>query len=139
MTTTAATKPAGQQITDEVASWPGVTAGTGRRGEFGFRVGRRAIGHLHGDRSAHFSFPKEIWRDLFAQGRVVHHPVFPGKEGLVMNVFEPFSRYSSPSRRAVEAICPNASDPELGSVIAHAPILSIVGRSSAQLGRRVIR
>jgi hypothetical protein len=81
MTTTVATKPAGQQITDEVTSWPGVTAGTGRRGEFGFRVGRREIGHLHGDRSAHFSFPKEIWRDLFAQGRVVHHPVFPGKEG----------------------------------------------------------
>ena len=39
------------------------------------------IGHLHGDRSAHFSFPKQVWRDLFAQGRVVHHPVFPGKEG----------------------------------------------------------
>ena len=81
MTTTAATKPAGQQITEEVTSWPGVTAGTGSRGEFGFRVGRREIGHLHGDRSAHFSFPKQIWRDLFAQGRVVHHPVFPGKEG----------------------------------------------------------
>ena len=81
MTTTAATKPAGQQITEEVTSWPGVRAGIGSRGEFGFRVGRREIGHLHGDRSAHFSFPKEIWRDLFAQGRVVHHPVFPGKEG----------------------------------------------------------
>ena len=51
---------------------------------------------------------------------------------FVMNVFEPLSRYSSPSRRAVDAICPNASDPELGSVIAHAPILSIVSRSSAQ-------
>jgi hypothetical protein len=30
----------------------------GRRGEFGFRVGRREIGHLHGDHAAHFSFPK---------------------------------------------------------------------------------
>jgi hypothetical protein len=30
---------------------------------------------------AHFSFPKDVWADLFAQGRVVHHPVFPGKAG----------------------------------------------------------
>ena len=50
---------------------------------------------------------------------------------LVMNVFEPLSTYSSPSRRAVDFIEPNASDPESGSVIAHAPILSSVSRSSA--------
>jgi hypothetical protein len=72
---------ASQQITDEVTSWPGVEAGPGRRGEFAFRVGRREIGHLHGDHAAHFSFPKQIWAGLFAQGRVFHHPVFPGKEG----------------------------------------------------------
>src|SRR5881392_4034481 len=72
---------ASQVITEEVTSWPGVEAGPGRRGEFAFRVGRREIGHLHGDHAAHFSFPKDVWADLFAQGRVVHHPVFPGKEG----------------------------------------------------------
>jgi hypothetical protein len=72
---------AGQIITDEVTSWPGIEAGVGGRGEFAFRVGRREIGHLHGDRAAHFSFPKPVWEELFAQGRVVHHPVFPGKVG----------------------------------------------------------
>ena len=41
---------ASEQITSEVTSWPGVEAGPGRRGEFAFRVGRREIGHLHGDR-----------------------------------------------------------------------------------------
>jgi Family of unknown function (DUF5519) len=70
-----------EQITEEVTSWPGVEAGPGRRGEFAFRVGRREIGHLHGDHAAHFSFPKEVWTDLFEQGRVVHHPVFPGRQG----------------------------------------------------------
>src|SRR3954466_14617975 len=70
-----------RQITDEVTSWDGVEAGPGRRGEFAFRVGRREIGHLHGDRAAHFSFPKDVWAALFAEGRVVHHPVFPGREG----------------------------------------------------------
>jgi hypothetical protein len=72
---------ASQRITDEVTSWPGVTAGPGRRGEFAFRVGRREIGHLHGDHAAHFSFPKQVWTDLYQRGRVVHHPVFPGKQG----------------------------------------------------------
>jgi hypothetical protein len=70
-----------EQITEEVTSWPGVEAGPGSRGEFAFTVGRRQIGHLHGDRSAHFSFPKGVWADLMEQGRVVEHPVFPGKVG----------------------------------------------------------
>jgi hypothetical protein len=72
---------ASEQITEEVTSWPGVTAGYGQRGEFSFRIGRREIGHLHGDHAAHFSFPKYVWAELFEQGRVVHHPVFPGKVG----------------------------------------------------------
>lgn len=75
------TPSASQQITDEVLSWPGVQAGPGSRGEYAFTVGRRQIGHLHGDHAAHFSFPKQVWTELFAQGRIVHHPVFPGKQG----------------------------------------------------------
>ena len=72
---------ASQIIIAEVTGWPGVEAGPGRRGELAFRVGRREIGHLHGDRSAHFSFPKQVWAELFEQGRVGYHPVFPGKPG----------------------------------------------------------
>jgi hypothetical protein len=75
------TRTASEQITEEVTSWPGIEAGEGRRGEFAFKVGRREIGHLHGDRAAHFSFPKQVWAELVAQGRIVHHPVFPGKPG----------------------------------------------------------
>ncbi len=73
---------ASQQITREVSSWPGVEAGAGSRGEFGFRVGGRELGHLHGDFAAHFSFPKELGLRLRAEGRVVDHPVFPGKPGF---------------------------------------------------------
>lgn len=75
------TPTASRQITDEVTSWPGVEAGPGRRGEFAFRIGRREIGHLHGDRAAHFSFPKDVWARLRAEGRITDHPVFPGREG----------------------------------------------------------
>ena len=68
-----------QRITEEVGSWPGVSVGPGSRGEYAFTVGRRQIGHLHGDHSAHFSFPKAVWSELYEQGRIVHHPVFPAK------------------------------------------------------------
>ena len=68
-------------ITDEVTAWPGVTAGPGRRGEFSFKVGQREIGHLHGDRVAHFGFPKAVWQELYDSGRIGYHPVFPGKPG----------------------------------------------------------
>src|SRR5438552_18053464 len=73
---------ASEQITEKVTSWPGVTAATGRRGEFAFKVGGREIGHLHGDHAAHFGFPKEVWRSLFEQGRIAYHPVFPGRPGF---------------------------------------------------------
>jgi len=75
------TPTAGSAITAEVTSWPGVTAGPGRRGEFSFKVGRREIGHLHGDRAAHFFFAKDAWAQLIAEGRIAEHPVFPGKAG----------------------------------------------------------
>ena len=70
-----------QQITEEVTSWEGVESGYGRRGEFAFKVRGREIGHLHGDHAAHFFFPKDVWASLFKEQRIVHHPVFPGREG----------------------------------------------------------
>jgi hypothetical protein len=75
------TRTASRRITDEVTSWPGVEAGPGSRGEFAFKVGRREIGHLHGDHAAHFGFPKDLWAELMKQGRIVPHPVFPDSHG----------------------------------------------------------
>ena len=71
-----------ERITAEVTSWPGVTAGHGERGEYGFKVGRREIGHLHGDRVLHIGFPKAVWHELHDAGRIDYHPVFPGKPGF---------------------------------------------------------
>jgi hypothetical protein len=64
------------QITDAVTAWPGVTtAGPGERGEFSFLLGRHEIGHLHGDRVAHFSFKRKLGAELREQGRVTKHPI----------------------------------------------------------------
>ena len=85
-----ATEPrtASERITAEVTSWPGVEAGLGKRGEFGFRVGGREIGHLHGDRAAHFGFPREIGAELREQGRVGPHPVNPHSTKLAARRIE---------------------------------------------------
>ena len=47
----------------------------------GFTLGRRQLGHLHGDHVAHFGFPKPVWEELYAAGRITYHPVFPDKKG----------------------------------------------------------
>ena len=70
-----------RQITERVTRWPGVTAAVGSRGEFALKVGGHEIGHLHGDHAAHFGFPKAVWAELIEQGRIVDHPVFPGRAG----------------------------------------------------------
>ena len=79
---------ASERITEQVMSWPGVSSGPGRRGEFAFKVGRHEIGHLHGDRSAHFFFPEELWAQLRGEQRIVDHPVFPGKVGPAARAIE---------------------------------------------------
>ena len=73
--------PRTKRSAEEVTSWPGVEAGPGRRGEFAFKVGKREVGHLHGDHAAHFFFPKDLWTELRDEGRITDHPVFPGRVG----------------------------------------------------------
>ena len=77
------TEPGGAsaRITAAVLAWPGTEAVVGRRGEWSFRVGRRELGHLHGDTTAHFGFPKDVWQELYDAGRIDYHPVFPTKKG----------------------------------------------------------
>jgi Family of unknown function (DUF5519) len=76
------TRPsASEQIIAAVTTWPGVESGPGERGEYAFKVGGREIGHLHGDRAAHFFFPRPVWAELLRQGRITPHPVFPGARG----------------------------------------------------------
>jgi hypothetical protein len=82
------TRSPSQQITDTVTAWPGVEAGYGKRGEWGFYVNRHEVGHLHGDQAAHFAFGQELGATLREQGRVVDHPVFPGKNAMAARGIE---------------------------------------------------
>ncbi len=82
------TRTPSRWITEEVSSWPGVEAGTGSRGEFGFTVNWKEIGHLHGDHALHIGFPRAVWHELHAAGRIDYHPVFPGKPGFAARRIE---------------------------------------------------
>ncbi len=74
MTTDTPSGPS-ERITAEATSWPGVSAGPGDRGSWALRLGRRELGHLHGDRVAHFAFPRDVCAQLKREGRVTDHPV----------------------------------------------------------------
>jgi hypothetical protein len=76
MTRTATPTPS-ETIVAEVTTWPGVELDDGELGELAFTVDGREFGHLHGDGAAHFSFPRRLWSELFAAGRIEAHPVFP--------------------------------------------------------------
>lgn len=79
---------ASERIVEEVTTWPGVEAGPGRRGELALTLGRRELGHLHGDHAFHAGFPKRVWHELFDAGRIDYHPVFPGKPGYASRRIE---------------------------------------------------
>jgi len=64
-------------IVREVSAWAGVTAGPHRFGGTEFRVGRRELGHVHGNRFADLPFPLLVRNDLVAAGRVEPHHIFP--------------------------------------------------------------
>jgi luciferase-like monooxygenase len=65
------------RIRDELLSWEGVSAHAHRFGGVEFRVGKRELGHLHGDRLADLPFPRRVRDELVAAGRARPHHVLP--------------------------------------------------------------
>jgi hypothetical protein len=70
-------EPFGKQIEEAVASWPGVTVEPHRFGGIEFRVGRRELGHLHGNRLADLPFPIRVREQLVTAGKAEPHHILP--------------------------------------------------------------
>jgi len=65
------------RIEREVGSWDGVTTHQHRFGGLSFRLGRRELGHLHGERWADLAFHKRVRDMLVETGRAQPHHVLP--------------------------------------------------------------
>ena len=60
-----------------VSGWPGVVSGPHRFGGTEWRLGKREIGHIHGDELVDIPFPKHLRDDLVAAHQVEAHHVRP--------------------------------------------------------------
>jgi hypothetical protein len=65
------------RITDIISGWDGVEVTPHRFGGVEFRIDKREIGHLHGQRQADLPFPIRLRRDLVASGRAEAHALLP--------------------------------------------------------------
>ena len=71
-----------EKISKEILSWPGVTTDVHRFGGTEFRLGKRELGHIHGDKLADLPFPMDIRNQLIESGRASPPHVLP-KSGWV--------------------------------------------------------
>jgi hypothetical protein len=58
-------------------SWPGVTAGSHRFGGTEYHLGKRELGHVHGDYLIDIPFPKPVRNELVEAGLAQPHHVLP--------------------------------------------------------------
>ncbi len=66
-----------EQIRREVLSWPGVTEAPHRFGGVEFRLGRRELGHVHGEHLADLPFPVRVREALVREGKAGPHHILP--------------------------------------------------------------
>lgn len=62
-------------ITAAVAEWEGVTVQPHRYGGIEFVMGRREIGHIHGNQLVDIPFPKAVRDRIVADGRAEAHHI----------------------------------------------------------------
>jgi hypothetical protein len=63
-----------------------VEAAPHRFGGVEFRLGRRELGHLHGDRIADLPFPRRVRDELVAEGRARPHHVLPHSGWITVSI-----------------------------------------------------
>jgi hypothetical protein len=80
---------AGARIRAVVGSWDGVTVERHRFGGIEFRLGRRELGHIHGDRMADLPFPRRIRDELIEDGRARPHHILPDTGWVTVPLGEP--------------------------------------------------
>jgi hypothetical protein len=68
---------ASKQIIDTLLTWNGMEAHPHRFGGTEFRIGKREIGHIHGDSLVDIPFPKKVRDEIVAAGEANPHHILP--------------------------------------------------------------
>lgn len=68
---------ASKQIVETLLTWEGIESHPHRFGGTEFRIGKREIGHIHGDSLVDIPFPKKIRDEIVAVGDALPHHVLP--------------------------------------------------------------
>ena len=70
-------KGAQDRITKAVTAWEGVSVKPHRFGGVEYAIGKREIGHIHGDHLVDIPFPKKVRDEIVAAGHAGPHHVLP--------------------------------------------------------------
>ena len=68
---------ASKQIVDTLITWEGIESHPHRFGGTEFRIGKREIGHIHGDSLVDIPFPKKVRDEIVAAGEASPHHILP--------------------------------------------------------------
>jgi len=70
-------KGAQARITKAVTGWEGVSVQPHRFGGVEYVIGKREVGHIHGDHMVDIPFPKKVRDEILAAGRAQPHHLLP--------------------------------------------------------------
>lgn len=79
-------RQASEQIITTVSAWPGVQTAPHRFGGTEMRLGRRELGHLHGNHLADLPFHRQIRDQLIASGRAQPHHILPDSGWVSLSI-----------------------------------------------------
>jgi hypothetical protein len=88
-----------ERIDAAVQGWPGITSQPHRFGGTEYCLGRREIGHVHGDSLVDIPFPKTVRNELVTAGRAEPHHILPDSGWVSI-----YLRQASDVDRAIELL-----------------------------------
>jgi hypothetical protein len=88
-----------ERIEAAVQGWSGITSQPHRFGGTEYCLGRREIGHVHGDSLVDIPFPKKVRNELVNTGRAEPHHILPDSGWVSI-----FLQQASDVDRAIELL-----------------------------------
>ena len=77
------------QITATVSTWEGVSVQSHRFGGVEYAIGRREIGHIHGDYQVDIPFTRKVREELVSQGQAERHHILPDSGWITFRIRQP--------------------------------------------------